>query len=100
MILFKLKFQISNNPLLRELVIILMFHNLCGDFNSNASCMINRNGKFQWHFCFPRQYNSVKSLLDAEKPMYQHCYDPKLDEMNREKFSHNHAAHQKDSNEC
>ena len=88
----------SNDPLLRELVLKWMIHNPCGNLNPNASCMINKNGKFQCRFGFPKQYNSVTSLADAEKPKYRRRYDPKLDEMNREEFSHDRAVYRKDSN--
>ena len=54
--------------------------------------------EFQCRFGFPKQYNSVTSLADAEKPKYRRRYDPKLDEMNREEFSHDRAVYRKDSN--
>jgi hypothetical protein len=36
----------TDDPLRREIVLKWMVHNLCGELNPNASCMINKNEKF------------------------------------------------------
>ena len=56
----------SNDTLLRELVLKWMIHNPYRNLSPNAICMINKNGKFKYRFRFPKQYNSVTSLADAE----------------------------------
>lgn len=76
----------TGNLTSRELVLKWMFHNLFGEFNPNANCLINKNGKLQCHFSFPMQYNPVVSLAEDEKPKYGYRYDPKLDKMNKKNF--------------
>ena len=82
----------TNDSLLRELVLKWMIHNPCGYLNPHAICMINKNGKFQRSFGFPKQYHSVTSLADAEKSKYRRRYGPELDDTNREECSHDRAV--------
>jgi len=40
-----------------------MIHNPWGILKTNASCMINKNEKFQRHFGSPKPYNLVTSSI-------------------------------------
>ncbi|CAG5059911.1 unnamed protein product [Parnassius apollo] len=82
---------------LRELVLKWMIHNPCGDLNTNAICMVHKNGRTKCRFDFPKSYQEVTSLVDDGKPNYRRRYNPQLDP-NSPQFSHEHAVYRKNIN--
>ena len=54
---------------------------------------INKDGNLQCRFSFSLQYNSDTFMLDDEKPKYRHRNKLKVEEGNKEEFSHDLAVY-------
>lgn len=52
----------EKNEELREIVLTWMVHNPCGDLNPNAPCMIDKKGRRQCRFSYPKGYLYIKNL--------------------------------------
>ncbi|GBP88598.1 hypothetical protein EVAR_25097_1 [Eumeta japonica] len=82
---------------LRELVLKWMIHNPCGELNSNATCMVQKNGRLKCRFDFPKSFQEVTSLVDDGKPNYRRRYNPQFDPESSQ-FSHEQAVYRKGIN--